>query len=152
MAMVVGSLRLSGRGVELGHSSPGGTVESPGSFHGFCSVPFKSGNRHLTTGRSHSTEYERNPRIVPIQGCLEKIRRLLKGDEHICRGSSQRGLGRSPLCNSYKVSVFGRKLAIQKFTEEIWTNPKLREHLPLCLESAFYATVCHRWSATPTVP
>ena len=35
-------LRLSGRGVELVHSSgvdPGGTVESPGSFHGFCSVP-----------------------------------------------------------------------------------------------------------------
>ena len=41
-------LRLSGRGVELVQSSgvdPGGTVESPGSLHGFCSVLFKSGNR-----------------------------------------------------------------------------------------------------------
>ena len=91
---------------------------------------FKSGNRHFITGRSHSTEDERNPPIVPIRGCLEKIRRLLKGDEYVGWGSSQRGLGRRPLCNSCKVWVFGRKLAIQKFTEEIWTNPKLREHLP----------------------
>ena len=127
------SLRLSGRGVELVHSSgvdPGGTVESPGSFPVFCFVPFKSGNRHLISGRSHCTEDERNPPIVPIRGCLEKIRRFLEGDEYVGRGSSQRGLGRSPLCNSYKVSVFGRKLAIQKFTEEIQTNPKLRKHLP----------------------
>ena len=36
----------------------------------------------------------------------------------------------APSCNTCKVSVFGRKLAIQKFTEEIRTNPKLREHLP----------------------
>ena len=82
------------------------------------------------TGRSHSTEDVRNPPIVPIRGCLEKIRRLLKGDEYVGRGSSQRGLGRGPLCISYKVSVFGRNLAIQKITEEIRTNPKLREHLP----------------------
>ena len=122
------SLRLSGRGVELVHSSgvdPGGTVESPGCFHGFCSVPFfKSGSRHLITGRSHSAEDERNPPIVPIRDCLEKIRRLLK-DEYVGRSSSQRGLGRSPLCDSYKVSVFGRKLAIQKFMEEIRTNLEL---------------------------
>ena len=74
--------------------------------------------RHLITGRSHSTEDERTPPIVPIRGCLEKIRVLLKGEEYVGRGSSQRGLGGSPLCNSYKVSVFGRKLAIQKFTEK----------------------------------
>ena len=105
-------------------------LESPGSFHRFCSVPYKSGNRHLITERSHSTEDESNLPIVPIRGCLEKIRRLLKGHEYVGRGSSQRGLGRGLLCNSYKVSVFGRKLAIQKITEEIRANPKLREHLP----------------------
>ena len=103
-------------------------MESPGSFPFFLKK--KSGNRHFITRHSHSTEDERNPPIVPIRGCLEKIRRLLKGDEYVGWGSSQRGLGHSPLCNSYKVSVFRRKLAIQKFTEEIRTNPKLREHLP----------------------
>ena len=120
------SLRLSGRGDELAHSSgvePGETVESPGRFLRFCSVFLKSGNRHLIPGRSHSKEDERNPPVVPIRGCLEKIRRLLKGDEYAGRGSSQCGLDRRRLCNSHKVSVFGRKLAIQKFTKKNRTNP-----------------------------
>ena len=93
----------------------------------FRSVSFKSGNRHLITERSLLTEEERNLPIVPNCGCLEKIRRLLKGDEYIGRGSSQRGLGRSPLC-THKVSVYGRKLAIQRFAEEMRTDSKLREH------------------------
>ena len=55
---------------------------------------------------------------------------MLKGDEYIGRRSSQRGLGRSPLCNTYKVSVYGRKLAIQNFAEAIRTDQHLRAHLP----------------------
>ena len=65
------SLRLSGRGDELVHSSGvdlGGSVESSDSFPGFRSVSDKSGSRHLITGRSHSTEDERNPPIVPVRG------------------------------------------------------------------------------------
>ena len=117
-------------------------------FPVFVRCLFKLGNRHLITGRSHSTEDERNLPIVPVRGCLEKIRRLLKGDEYVGRGSSQRGLGRSPLRNSYKDSVFGRKLAVQKFTEEIRTNPKLREHLL----SSIWKTLDMPLSAVAGVP
>ena len=107
----------------------------------FLSCVFKVGvTDHFFTERSLPTEEERTPPIVPIRGCLEKIRRMLKGDEYIGRGSSQRGLGRSPLCNTYKVSVYGRKLAIQNFAEGIRTDQKLREHLP---RLAAERLVCH---------
>ena len=52
----------------------------------------------------------------------------------------QRGLGRSHLCNTYKVSVYGRKLAIQNFAEGIRADQKLREHLP---RLAGKRLVCH---------
>ena len=61
-------------------------------------------------------------------------------DEYIGRGSSQPGLGRCPMCNTYKVSVSGRKLAIQNFAEAIRTDQKLREHLP---RLAGQRLVCH---------
>ena len=101
-------------------------MKSAGSGLDSCPVSFKSGNRHLLTGRSLATEEERNPPIVSIRGCLEKRRRMLKGDEYTGRGSSQRGLGRSP---PHKVSVYGMKMAIQHFAEEIRTDQKLGEHL-----------------------
>ena len=98
----------------------------------------------LIRGRALPTEEERNPPIVPTRGCLEKIRRRLKGDEYIGRGSTQRGLGRSSLCNTYKVSVKGRKLAIQNFAEAIRTNQNLREHLPRLAGKRFV------WYCLPT--
>ena len=115
-------------------------VKSSGSGLGSCPVSFKSGNRRLITGRSLPTEEERNPPIVPIRGCLEQIRIMLKGYEYIGSGSSQRGLGRSSLCNTHKVSVCGRKLAAHNFTEGIHFYQKLREHLP---RLAGKRLVCH---------
>ena len=54
----------------------------------------------------------------------------MRGDEHTGRGSSQRGLGRSPLCNSFTVSTNGGATAIRRFIEEIRADPKLLDHLP----------------------
>ena len=95
-------------------------VESSGSGFGACRVSCGSDNRHLTTERSVPTEEERNLPIVPVRGCLSTS----AGNHH----SEDSAV--APLCNTYKVSVYGRKLAIQNFAEAIRTDQNLREHLP----------------------
>ena len=63
--------------------------------------------------------------IVPVRGCREKVRKPMRGDEYVGRESSQRGLSRSPVGNSYKVSVHGRTVVIRRFAEEIRTDAEL---------------------------
>ena len=47
------------------------------------------------------------------------IKRLLKGDRYIGRGSRQRSLGKSRCCNTFKVSQYGRSVAISSFREAL---------------------------------
>ena len=55
--------------------------------------------------------------VLPIRGCLDSVKRLLKGDLYIGRGSRQRSLAKSRYCNTFKVSEVGREMAIEKFRE-----------------------------------
>ena len=55
--------------------------------------------------------------VLPVRGHLDAVKRLLKGDLYIGRGSRQRSLGKGRYCNNYKVSEFGRDVAITKFRE-----------------------------------
>ena len=126
-------------------------MKSSGSGLGSYHVSFKSGNRRLITGHSLPTEEERNSPIVPIRGCLEKIRRMLGGGEYVGKGSSQRGLGRSPL----------RKPTKSRYMEGNWQyrisqkrSAQIRSFENTCfvsLGNASYANACPRRSITPTV-
>ena len=46
--------------------------------------------------------FDQTPLIVPIRGHLDSIKRLLKGDIYIGRGSRQRSLPKSRYCNTFK--------------------------------------------------
>ena len=77
-----------------------------------CSPPEREEKRHPNMSVSQATVrgsvpivVENFPPIVPTRGCQEQIRKLMRGDEHIGRGSKQRGLGRSVLCNQLKSSI-----------------------------------------------
>ena len=50
--------------------------------------------------------------VVPSREQLDNVRRLMAGDEYIGRGCRQRELPRSRFCNPFKVSEFGRELAM----------------------------------------
>ena len=93
-------------------------------FTVFRSVPFKSGNRHLITGRSHTTVHERNLPIVPIPG-LSGENTTASERRRVCRpGLVAAWFGSKPPVQLQQ--VFG----VWKEAGEIWTNPKLREHPP----------------------
>ena len=78
--------------------------------------PFRS---QIGTARQETSD------IVPIRGCLDNKKQLMAGDVYIGRGSRQRGLHRSAWANDYKVSVYGRAAAVQRF------GVKLRRESPL---------------------
>ena len=59
--------------------------------------------------------FDQTPLVVPIGGHLDSIKRLLKGDVYIGRGSRQRSLPKSRYCNTFKVSQVGRSVAIRVF-------------------------------------
>ena len=61
--------------------------------------------------------FDATPMVLPVRGHLDAVKRLLKGDLYKGRGSRQRSLGKSRYCNNYKVSEFGRDVAISKFRE-----------------------------------
>ena len=60
------------------------------------------------------------PLVVPTREHLDNVRRLMAGDEYIGRGCRQRELPRSRFCNPFKVSEFGREMAISLF--ETWIH------------------------------
>ena len=53
----------------------------------------------------------------------------MRGDFYIGRGSKQRSLKRSTFANDFKVSVFGREIAIAKFREKMATDVLLQSTL-----------------------
>ena len=61
--------------------------------------------------------FGQTPLVVPIRGHLDSIKRLLRGDVYIGRGSRQRSLPKSRYCNTFKVSQVGRSLAISSFRQ-----------------------------------
>ena len=65
------------------------------------------------------------PLVLPVRGHLDSIKRPLKGDLYIGRGSRQRSLGKSRYCNTYKVSQYGRPMAISKFRETMLADKGL---------------------------
>ena len=67
--------------------------------------------------------------VLPIRGHLDSIGRMMVGDYYIGRGCRQRGLSQSLFCNDFKVSVFGRDTAIEKFSMKLLTDTSLRDRL-----------------------
>ena len=67
------------------------------------------------------------PPVVPARGYLEDIRRLMKGDYYIGRGSKQRGLKRSAFANPHKVSVHGRCEAVRRFGTSLAQDDELQQ-------------------------
>ena len=64
-------------------------------------------------------DFERTPMAVPTRGHLDSIRRFMKGDLYIGRGSRQRKLLCSWYCNNYKVAEVGRVKAISLFRQHL---------------------------------
>ena len=59
--------------------------------------------------RKHLIEYFQVRLSKPcVRGSLNSVRRLLKGDIYIRRGSGQRSSPRSRCCNNFKLSEYGR--------------------------------------------
>ena len=72
--------------------------------------------------------FGQTPLVVPIRGHLDSIKRLLRGDVYIGRGSRQRSLPKSRYCNTFKVSQVGRSLAITSFRQALLAGPRLVCH------------------------
>ena len=62
-------------------------------------------------------DFDCTPMVIPTRAQLDAVKRLLKGDLYIGRGSKQRSLPVSRYCNNYKVAEYGRDVAIAKFRE-----------------------------------
>ena len=67
------------------------------------------------------------PLILPIRGCLEDVKAMMKGDHYIGRGCRQRDLPRGPFCNNYRVGKCGRQAAIELFETHLTTVPQLMD-------------------------
>ena len=80
------------------------------------------------------------PPILPVRGCLECVRKLMRGDRYIGRGAKQRNLEASPFGNPYKVAVFGRSEAIRRYELLLRKDVHLRSLLP---ELSGTRLVCH---------
>ena len=91
-----------------------------------------SGHEQLTGTQELSALGEtlaQTPLIVPVRGHLDSIKRLLKGDVYIGRGSRQRSLPKSRYCNTFKVSQVGRAVAISSFRQALLADPALHNSL-----------------------
>ena len=73
--------------------------------------------------------FHQTPLIVPVRGHLDSIKRLLKGDVYIGRGSRQRSLLKSRYCNTFKVSQVGRTVAISSFRQALLADSALYNSL-----------------------
>ena len=75
--------------------------------------------------------FARHSRSVLGETCADRdeVRKFMRGDYYIGRGSTQRVLTQSLFCNDYKVSLYGRKEAIWRFEQKLKCDPVLRETL-----------------------
>ena len=92
-------------------------------FFNLCHIGALS-QRSLANTRRADT-----PHILQVRGCLEEVKRLMRGDFYIGRRSRQRSLKRSMYANDIKVSEFGRENAISKFGEKMATDELLQSTL-----------------------
>ena len=91
-----------------------------------------SGDVHSTGTQDVSAlgeSFDQTPLVVPVRGHLDSIKRLLKGDVYIGRGSRQRSLHKSRYCNTFKVSQVGRSVAISSFRQALLADPALYNSL-----------------------
>ena len=93
-----------------------------GSVHGSMEPASYTGQRWETHGTPRHWYW-------PIRGFLDSIKAMMKGEVYIGRGCRQRGLRRSPYCNNYKVSNYGRRAAVELFEKHLLSSPKLLEEL-----------------------
>ena len=64
---------------------------------------------------------------------MDSIKRLLKVDRYIGRGSRQRSLGKSRYSNTFKVSQYGRSVAISSFREALLSMDIIRYAISMSL-------------------
>ena len=91
-----------------------------------------SGDVHTTGTQDVSAlgeSFGQTALVVPIRGHLDSIKRLLKGDVEIGRGSRQQSLPKSRYCNTFKVSQVGRSVAISSFRQALLADPVLHNSL-----------------------
>ena len=69
------------------------------------------------------------PMVIPTRAHLDAVKRLLKGDLHIGRGSKQSSPPKSRYCKNYKVAEYGRDIAITKFREMLIRDEHLYRSL-----------------------
>ena len=80
------------------------------------------------------------PPIVPERGCIELVRKFMQGDYHIGRGSRERNLKASVFGNPFKVAMYGRVGAIQRYEAMLRKDDDLLKLLPQLSGSRL---VCH---------
>ena len=88
-----------------------------------------SGSLHGQSRSVLGESCDASPVVVPTRAWLDEVRRFMRGDYSISRGSTQRGLTQSLYCNDYKVSVYGRKEAIWRFEQKLRKDQALLETL-----------------------
>ena len=69
------------------------------------------------------------PMVIPTRGHLDSVKKFMRGDLYIGRGSRQRNLGRCRYCNNFKVDEVGRDRAIQEFRTYLLGDKKLHGSL-----------------------
>ena len=95
----------------------------------FCTLSTKARSKEEFPNRSPTVapsaaraDQSPIPPSVPTRWCLERIRRLMTGAYYVGRGSRQRSVPKSLLCNGYKVAVYAREEAIRLFAIEMGNN------------------------------
>ena len=74
-------------------------------------------------------KYDVTPMVIPTRGHLDSVKKFMRGDFYIGRGSRQRNLGRSRYCNNFKVAEVGRDRAIQEFRTYLLGDDNLNRSL-----------------------
>ena len=69
------------------------------------------------------------PLIIPTREHLDNVRWLMTGDEYVGRGCRQRELPKARFCNPFKVSEFGRELAVNLFEQHLDSSQELTREL-----------------------
>ena len=114
-------VRLDTTSTQLGtgtsHMQPGTDIEFTADVR---ATVFKDEETSALGG-----DYCSTPLVLPTRGHLDSVKRLLKGDVYIGRGSRQRSLKKSRFCNNYNVSVHGRDVAIARFREMLLQDEAL---------------------------
>ena len=105
------------------------TDETPGLVTGTYNTAGTEIDCHSLDVSALGESFDSTPMVLPIRRCLDSVKRLLKGDLYIGRGSRQRSLSKSRYFNTFKVSEVGREMAIDKFRETLLHDQTLYRSL-----------------------